>query len=187
MTAALLWLALAQPAPAEAVRVEPMRAQLHEYFDGEWREAYVWLGVGVPTLAGGAALLAQHGDAMRGAAIPLLVFGLVQSVAGIFLFARTPGQVRALDALLGADPKAYAAQEGKRMAQVNRGFSWYRPAELAFLAAGAAVGGLGEGRSDFRLGLGLALMAESAVMLAFDWFAGARAGLYAQRLSDFEP
>jgi hypothetical protein len=185
VTAALLLLALAQPAPDEAVRVETMRAQMHEYFGGEWREAYAWLGAGVPTLAGGAVALARGGRAWQGAAFPLMLFGLVQSVAGIFLFGRTPGQVRTLDAQLGRDPQTYAREERARMARVNRGFSWYRPVELLLLAAGAGVAGFGDARGDFRLGLGLGLMAESAVMLLFDHFAGARAERYHERLAAF--
>ncbi len=186
MLAAVLAAALAQPASEAATEVEAMRAQMHEYFAGERKEADFWFAAGFPSVVAGAELLGSGKASFQAASVPLLLFGLIQTAAGIFLFARTPGQVRDLDALLTKDPAAYAAQERKRMARVNRGFAWYQPVELAFLAAGAVVAGVAnDPRNEVRLALGLALMAESAVMLVFDHFAGERAERYAQQLTAF--
>lgn len=193
MTALLVALALCgepsplpgggQPTPASS---ETMRRQMHEYFDGEWTEAYFWLAGGVPALGTGLGFLAGGNQAFKGASAPLLLFGLIQTAAGVFLFGRTRGQVRALDALLDTDPRAYAQQESKRLEGVNRGFRWYKQVELAFLGLGAALTGNGVyPKNDLLLGIGIATMVEAVVMLVFDAFAGARAELYAERVHAF--
>jgi len=201
IAALLVAMALAQPVPSpetgEGARsagegalsnpaVTPMRSQMHEYFDGEWTEAYFWLAGGVPALGVGAGFLAAGNQSFRGASAPLLLFGLIQSVAGIFLFGRTRGQVHALDALLDENPRAYAEQETKRLEGVNRGFSWYRPVELAFLGLGAVLTANGVyPKNDLLVGMGIATMLEAVIMLVFDHFAGDRAELYAARVRAF--
>ena len=182
----LLAVAVSQAPPPAAPDAVQMRSQMHDYFDGEWTEAYFWLAGGVPALGSGVGLLAGGNQAFKGAAAPLLLFGVIQTVAGIFLFGRTRGQVRALDAQLDADPRAYAAAATKRMEGVNRGFAWYRPVELAFLGLGAVLAANGVyPKNDLLLGMGIATMAEAVVMLVFDHFAGERAERYAAQLRAF--
>jgi hypothetical protein len=159
---------------------------MHTYFDGEWTEAYFWLAAGAPALGTGIGLLAGGNQAFKGASAPLMLFGLIQTAAGIFLFGRTRAQVRALDTLLDSDPQAYAKQETKRMEGVNRGFGWYKPVEMAFLGLGAALTGNGVyPKNDLLLGIGIATMVEAVVMLVFDAFAGARAERYSEQLHAF--
>ncbi len=174
------------PSLAVTPNPEVMRSQMHEYFDGEWTEAWFWLAGGVPALGTGIGLLAGGNQAFKGASAPMLLFGLIQTAAGIFLFGRTRGQVRSLDALLDADPHAYAVQEAKRMEGVNGGFRWYKPVELGFLGLGAVLTANGVyPKNDLLLGMGIMTMVEAVVMLVFDAFAGARAELYAERLNTF--
>ncbi|MFT3840677.1 MAG: hypothetical protein QM723_27050 [Myxococcaceae bacterium] len=163
-----------------------MRTEMHEYFDGEWTEAYFWLAGGIPALGTGIGFLAGGNPTFKGASAPLLLFGLIQTAAGIFLFGRTRGQVHALDALLDGNPRAYAEQESERMEGVNRGFSWYKPVELAFLGAGAILTANGVNpKNGLLLGMGIATMLEAVVMLVFDAFAGSRAEVYTERIHAF--
>lgn len=171
---------------ATAAHAEPMREQMHDYFDGELRESWAFGGMGLVSLGAGAGLLASGGDLRRGMSIPLLVVGLLQLGLGVGLRVRTPCQVAALDEQLARSPGEYATHERERMRRVNRGFPIYTAVEasLFFLGVGLAGAG-GIVNSDFALGAGITLALEAAAMLVLDYFAALRGARYEAALLGF--
>jgi hypothetical protein len=159
---------------------------MHRYFDGELQEAFWWGGAGLVSLGAGTGFLIGGTPTLRAMSVPLLAFGLVEWVLAIGLWARTPGQVRTLDAQLASDPQAFFAAEHARMQRVNRGFVVYRLAELAIFFGGATLAGLGWTMdASGALGVGLGLALEAAVFLFLDFFADRRGAAWEHALDTF--
>jgi hypothetical protein len=177
---------LAAPARAEPVA---MRQAMHDYFAGELAEGWVFAGAGLAGSAAGAACAFAGQDGVyKGAAWPLVTFGVIQLAAGVVLFVRTDRQVAERDAMLASDPGAFYAFERPRMEPVRREFRWLAIAETALVVVGgglAAYGGAQREHAIFGFGAGLAL--ESALMLALDGRASARADAYVAALSSPAP
>jgi hypothetical protein len=176
--------ALAQQRPADV----EMRLAMHDYFAGEYREGWAFLGVGLAAGGAGATLLALGTDLTIGTAIPVIAIGVIQLAAGIVLLARTGGQVRDLDLELTRDENAYRDAELPRIRRVNTEFDILMIVEIGLTVAGAVTFGVGIGtETDIATGIGLGTMIQSLAMLVLDLFAGARADDYTEALEAFEP
>jgi hypothetical protein len=146
---------------------------IDEYFAGEMRESFVFMGAGAASVGTGLGLLLEHGDVGRPMSVPLLLFGVVELVLGVGLAVRTPGQVRALKADLDR------GAEAKRMLGVMNGFQIYRLFELTVATTGAFMAGIGYVRDERMVaGVGLGLLIEAAVLLGLDYFAEERGRKY---------
>jgi hypothetical protein len=153
---------------------------MHDYFAGELAEGWVFAGAGTAGIAGGALGLTAKDDFYRGAAFPLLAFGAIQLAAGVVLIVRTDRQVMERDAM---NRDAFLALERPRMEKVRREFGWLFVAEMGLTLAGAGLAAWGGARGDHTIaGIGTGLAFESALMLAFDGRASARADTYAAAL-----
>lgn len=184
LAAALLLSSLpaAEP-PADAASTE--RA-MRRYFTGEVQEAFWWGGAGLVSVGVGAGFLLGGDPTLRAMSVPLLALGLLEWALAIGLWARTPGQVRALAAELARDPGAFHQRESARMRRVNQNFALYRLAELAIFFGGATLAGLGWTRgSTGALGVGLGLALEAAVFLLLDLFAHRRGEAWERALDAF--
>lgn len=168
--------------------VEPMRRAMHEYFEGEARESWIFGGAGVVSLSAGAlGLFAAKDDFYHGAAYPLLVFGAIQLGAGLVLGLRTHGQVEDLDTRLDHG-HAFWEKEAPRMRRVQTQFAVLEIVELALLATGiglATYGGFAKER--FISGVGVGLAVQASAMLALDHLASERADRYAAAIARFGP
>lgn len=186
--AVVLIAVLSWAAPASA-QLETMRADMHDYFDGETAEAWVFLGVGALALGGATYGIGFSDDPyLEGAGWPVGVVGLIQVAAGLVLLARTPGQVDDLDAQLDSDPSAYRTDELTRMTTVNDQFDLLAIVEVGLIAAGAGLAIWGFLDDEpFAAGLGVGLAAQAAIMLVLDLFAAAHADTYTAALDAFTP
>jgi len=153
-----------------------MRDVMLEYFRAEKHEALVFLAAGLAALAA-SALLVRGGGPWKAMAWPLGAVAILQIGVGSGVYLRTGGQVAALVARLEADPAAYRAEEGARMAKVMAGFRRYKAAEVALLAVGIALT-CAFPRRDAWYAVGVGLVAQPAFMLLLDLFAERRARLY---------
>jgi len=188
-----LALAFAVAWSADARAAEPigtlrLSADLHHYFDGEYREGFAFTLAGAGASVASSLLLEGGSDLGRGASIPLLAVGFIQLGAGIVLHGRTPNQVAKLDALLAADPAALKAVETKRMKRVVVQFFALEVVEITLCAGGGALavaGGVLE--KDMLLGAGIGLAIQAAVMLSLDYLAHRRASRYLDSLRRFDP
>ncbi len=166
----------------------PTEEGLREYFGGELRESFLFMGAGVASLAVGVPLGIEGRDVGRPMSVPLMVFGAVHLVLGVGLALRTPGQVRALAAMLASDGRSWKELESKRMRGVMSGFQLYRAFELVVGTTGAFMAGLSHVRGEPAvLGVGLGLFIEAAALLALDFFAEERGRKYSALIADFVP
>jgi hypothetical protein len=153
---------------------------LVRYFEGEKQAALCAVALGLSSI-GFAVWLFRGSSPFRAMLYPLALVGLLQLAVGIGLYARTPGQVAALDAGMASDKPKTTADETERMRRVMRSFGFLKLVWVALIAAGAAMVMAARSRPAV-VGVGMALLVEAAVMLAFDVFAERRGAEYVQFL-----
>lgn len=121
----------------------------------------------------------------KGAAIPLLVVGLIQVTVGYTVCARSDKQRLDVAYNIGMDPTGFTKNEElPRMQTVNRNFVIYRYVEIALAITGIVLllaFRNNEGKA-FWFGLGITLAIQSVLMLGADYFAERRALFYTQQL-----
>ncbi len=194
VVASLLVATSARAEPVVGVDSEPepppppppsTRESMHTYFAGELAEGYVFAGAGAAGIGGGlAGALAAKDGFYKGAAWPLLGFGVIQLAAGVVLLFRTDRQVEERDARITHQLPSFYALERPRMARVQNEFRWLAIAETALVVVGAGVAAYGGTQHDHAVvGLGAGLAFESALMLALDGRASDRADAYASALA----
>ena len=153
-----------------------MSDPLTDYFAGEKQAAVLCLVLGALALAFSGWLWREHGP-FRAMAAPLVLVGLVQLGIGVGLLARTDKQVAALRAALQREPAAARAAELGRMDRVNANFRMVEIVEAVLIVAALVMVFAFRGRPAV-LAVGLGLLVQAAVMLAFDAFAELRAHAY---------
>jgi hypothetical protein len=165
------------------------KADIEKYFIAEKHESLLFLVVGLAAVL--LSLIFCFGVKThmgRGAAIPLLLFGLIQAVAGYSVYQRSDdqriNQVYAYD----MNPGQLKIQELARMGKVNRNFNIYRRIEVGALAAGILL--ILIFRNDpskyFWVGLGIALSIMALELFTADFIAAKRALVYTGLLERFK-
>lgn len=175
--------AVAPPAQPMAQPVSALQHDMHDYFRAELRGGIVLMAMGAPAVALGGGLLTHDSALWRGVAYPLLVIGGLELLGGLFFAARTPAQVRKLDAGLGHSPQAAQAAELARMRRVNKQFTAIQVFEVVLMAGGIVTAAVGSAyKQDTVTGVGLGLSTEAAGLLLFDIFAARRALRFTESL-----
>ncbi len=191
---ALLSLVLLTQAPVEADtaaptlvphEVEVLRSALQVYEKGERRSVLPFGVAALTTLTGGGLLLLSSDAVARGAAWPLLGFGLLELAAGLFFGIRN--EQPKLEAQLDADPAAFVREERERIGRISRR---NQPILLgvwsAVIAAGGAMAGVGAARSERTVaGVGLGLVVQGLAFFLIDWAVLDRADDYLAVLRSF--
>jgi hypothetical protein len=149
---------------------------LIRYFEGEKLAASLALLLGVLSL-GFAVWLYRSASPFRAMLIPLGLVGLVQIGIGVGLHVRTPGQVAALESGMTSDRPTTRNKELERMQKVMQSFKLIKAAEVALLVVALVLVFVLESR-PVAVGIGMGLLVEAAVMLAFDVFAEHRGEVY---------
>jgi hypothetical protein len=163
---------------------------VHKYFVAEKQESLLFLGVGIVALILSAVFFfgfKTNPSFYKGAAIPLLVIGLIQMVVGYTVYARSDQQRIDVAYQLGLDKKGFATtQEIPRMEKVMKSFVVYRYVEIALAIAGIVLIVLFRNQTDksFWLGLGITLTIQSLLMLGADYFAEKRGHVYFRELKN---
>jgi hypothetical protein len=164
------------------------KTDIEKYFIAEKQESLLFLIVGVV-----AILLAitfyffLKNNFYKGAAIPLLIVGLMQLIVGYTVYARSDKQ--RIDNVYSFDmnPGKLKNEELPRMKTVNKNFVIYRWIEIALLTIG--IGLIlyynDNNAKTFLFGVGLTLAIQSALMLGADYFAEKRAKVYTEQLENF--
>lgn len=195
MTIALLALLLAQdpepvqppPAPPAAVSTDAMREAMHTYVRGERRSIIPFSLMALSSFVAGGVLLTSNEAIARGAAWPLLGFGVLELAAGLFFGLRN--ERPHLDALLGEDPQKFADAERKKVTRIA---SFNQPLLLGIegvlLAAGGAMAGAGAvARQGTVEGVGIGVAISALAMFLVDWAVLDRADDYLGVLKHFRP
>jgi hypothetical protein len=189
---AALALAVSTAASPAQAQVETMRAEMHEFFDGEVAGSWLWFAEGAAaTLASAGVLVFYDGegeDFWRGAAIPVLAIGLVQAATGASILLRTPSWVEDFDARLNTDPAGYRREELERMERINFQYDLVRWVEIILFAGGAGLITYGVIQEDDRfIGAGVGLAAQILFTFLTDIWAASRAHAYTEALQGFTP
>jgi hypothetical protein len=165
------------------------KADIEKYFVAEKQESLLFLVVGlVAVLLALIFYFAVKTHLARGAAIPLLVFGLLQAVAGYTVYQRSDdqriNQIYAYD----MNPKQLKTGELARMDKVNRNFTIYRLIEIGGMIAGMILLLIfrKSPESAFWVGLGIALSIMAVELFTADFIAARRALRYTALLEQFE-
>ena len=164
------------------------KADIEKYFIAEKQESLLFLILGLVAVL--LALIFYFGvkiNISKGAAIPLLVFGLIQASVGYTVYQRSDDQrinsVYAYD----MNPAQLKTGELARIKKVNRNFSLYRLIEAGGIIAGIILILVfyNNPHRHFWLGLGISLSIMSAELFVADFIASKRALNYMNLLENF--
>jgi len=164
------------------------KAVIEKYFLAEKHEGLLFLVIGIIAIVLSLIFYSYlKTNFYKGAAIPLLVIGLVQSIVGYTVYARSDEQRISNVYAYDMDPGKLKVQELPRMKTVNTNFSIYKWIEIIFLLAGVLMIILYRANPDRSLwyGLGVTLTIQAVLMLAADYFAAQRASEYTSLLDEF--
>jgi hypothetical protein len=157
------------------------KSDIEKYFIAEKQESLLFLIIGiVAVILAIAFYFFMKTSLYKGAAIPLLLIGLVQIVVGFTVYQRSDDdRIRNVYAY-DMNPGQLKQEELPRMEKVNRNFVVYRWVEIAFAAIGILliIKMRGNESGTFWYGFGIALMIPALIMLGADYFAEKRAQVY---------
>ncbi|MCB0283782.1 MAG: hypothetical protein H6627_14830 [Calditrichae bacterium] len=114
---------------------------------------------------------------LTGLSIPLFSIALIQLIVGSSVFFRTDKQVANLANTYSESIKNFVDKEKPRMEKVLSSFRIYKWIEAAFIIAGLLLL-LFTSDKNLWAGIGLGLLLQGSLMLAFDIFAERRAEIY---------
>lgn len=119
----------------------------------------------------------------KGMAIPLLTIGMMQLVAGGFIYLRTPKDIIRVENMVRLDPQKIITQELPRMQKVMDNFIIYRLIEMCLIALGLFLFiRYYNSTQSFWKGFGLALVIQATILLTADWVAQQRGKEYVNYL-----
>jgi hypothetical protein len=150
------------------------------YFAGEKHGALWCFGLGVAAAAF-AVWVWRTQPQFRMMTIPVGLVALIQLGIGVGLYARTDKQVAHLRADLAEDHAVARSKELNRMERVNASFTMVEIVEAILIVAGLAMA-LAFRARPMVTAIGLGLLLQASVMLAFDSFAEHRAHVYTEWL-----
>jgi hypothetical protein len=164
------------------------KGDIEKYFVAEKQESLVFLIVGMIAIL--LALLFYFGgktNIYRGAAVPLLVFGLMQAVAGYSVFVKSDDQRVSQVYAYDMNPDRLKTIELTRMRKVRTNFLIYRWIEIGAFIAGLilVVVFRNQPGKTFLLGLGITLTIMAAEIFVADYIAEKRAVGYTNLLEEF--
>jgi len=164
------------------------KTDIEKYFIGEKAESRVFMLIGIAGIITAIVFFFfLKIDVYKGAAIPLVLIGLLLAVAGNTVYKRSDDDRRRNVYAYDMNPLELKEKELPRMKKVMKNFVIYRWAEIALLLAGAAlyVYFIRDYKHDFWRGFGLALAVMALLTLAADYFAERRGKKYTQGIESF--
>jgi hypothetical protein len=155
---------------------------MHGYFRGEKLLAWGFLGLGLVMLCFAIWVLrSQAGGFRLGLAIPLALVGVLMIVAGPLFAAHNDRLAKDIEQRAAADPAALVQVEGERMAKVNA--NWPRAKMAWAVIALLSLGVILFVERDWAVGLALALLVFTTMLMFVDVFGERRAVPYTDALA----
>ncbi len=164
------------------------KTDIEIYFTGEKKESLFFLIAGaISILAAGLLFLFVKMNFYQGAAVPLLLIGLLLATVGYTVYQRSDADRIRNAYAYDMNPSELTGKELPRMKRVMKNFVIYRYAELFLLAAGIALYlyFIRDIKNDYWRGFGLSLALLSLVALLADYFAERRGKIYTAGLESF--
>lgn len=164
------------------------KADIEKYFVAEKQESLLFLCIGVAAIILAAVFFFALKTAFyKGAALPLLLIGIIQIVAGYTVYSRSDSDRTRNVYAYDMNPGELKAKELPRMQMVSKNFMIYRYVEIALALTGLALIFIFKGNTEksFWVGVGLTLAIQSLIMLSADYFAEKRAHAYTNGIESF--
>ena len=106
--------------------------EMHDYYAGEALSAYVILGVGAVSVAGGGILVTRGDDFARGFGWPVLVLGALEGVGAAFYAFQVHAEIRHYEASFAANPAGFRDEEVAHMRGTTSRFAIYQANGTSF-------------------------------------------------------
>ncbi len=162
------------------------KADIEKYFIAEKQESLVFLVIGMAAIL--LALIFYFGvksQIYRGAAVPLLILGLIQAIAGYAVYVRSDDQRISQVYAYDMNPDQLKTVELTRMRKVKTNFLIYRWFEIGFFIAGLILIFFFRNGKTFWIGFGITLTLMAAELFIADLIAEKRAVRYTSQLEEF--
>ncbi|MCU0388386.1 MAG: hypothetical protein MUE71_07240 [Chitinophagaceae bacterium] len=164
------------------------KADVEAYFNGEKQESLLFMIIGVVAVLAATFLFfyLKHQWA-KGAAIPVLLIGIIQLVVGYTVFSRSDEQRKDIVYKMDMNTDALAKEELPRMEKVMKNFAAYRYTEIGLLLTGAVLFVFFRSNPDkqFWMGIGAGLALQAALMLLADGLAERRGHKYLEGMKGY--
>ncbi len=164
------------------------KADIERYFNAEKQESLLFVLIGVAGIITAIVFFFFLKTSLyKGAAIPMLLIGLLLGVVGYTVYKRSDSDRQRNVYAYDMNPSELKEKELPRMKTVMKNFVVFRYTEIFFLLAGIAlyVYFIKDFKNDFWRGFGLGLAAMSLLALAADFFAEKRGKVYTKGIESF--
>lgn len=165
-----------------------IKTDIEKYFTAEKSESLLFLIIGIAGIITAVVFFFFLKTSFyKGAAIPLLLIGLLLGIVGFTVYKRSDGdRIRNVYAY-GANPSELKIKELPRMQTVMQNFVIYRWVEIVLAATGIVLFLYFRNNEmqTFWKGFGLALAVMALIALTADYFAEARGKIYIKGLEEF--
>jgi len=164
------------------------KADIEKYFIAEKQIGLVFFIIGiVAVLLAVVFFFILRTNFYRGAALPLILVGLLQLIAGWTVYRKSDedriSKVYAFD----MNPQELKEKELPRMQKVTQSFTFYKWAEVVLVIAGVVLIVVCRDKPEraFWFGLGVTLTIQAFLLLGADYSAAKRAKDYTTKLEAF--
>ena len=164
------------------------KTDIEKYFNAEKQEGLLFVLIGVVGIITAIVFFFfLKTNFHKGAAIPLLVMGLLLGVVGYTVYKRSDSDRQRNVYAYDMNPSQLKEKELPRMKTVMKNFIIYRYTEIVLLLAGAAlyIYFIKDVKKDFWRGFGLALAVMALLALVADYFAEKRGKVYTKGIETF--
>jgi hypothetical protein len=164
------------------------KTDIEKYFNAEKSESLVFLLIGI---AGIIAAISFYffvkENFYKGAAIPLLLIGLLLGIVGFTVYKRSDADRIRVVYAYDLNPSELKQKEIPRMETVMKNFVVYRYIEIALTVAGIGLFFYFKNNIDqqFWKGFGVTLILMALAALSADYFAEQRGAVYIKGLQSF--
>jgi hypothetical protein len=166
------------------------KSDIEKYFNAEKSESLLFLIIGIIAFLLSVIFfffMKSNVSFFKGAAIPLLLIGLIQGVVGYTVYKRSDEDRKRNVYAYDMNVAHLKNEEIPRMNTVMKNFAIYRWVEITFIAAGLILLFMFRTNPDnsFWYWLGLTLAIQATIMLSLDFFAEKRGHNYLKGLREF--
>lgn len=164
------------------------KPDIERYFLAEKQAALLLLIIGIiAVLIGIVCFFLFKGSLFRGAAVPLLAFGLFECITGNAIYKRSDADRVRIVYAYDMNPPLLKTDELPRMQALNKTLGVYQAVELALLVLGIIlmIYFRGEAQRSFWIGFGLTLIIQSVLMFGMETMAAHRSKEYTRKLSAY--
>lgn len=164
------------------------KTDIEKYFLAEKQIGLIFFIIGIVAVALAiVCFFLLRTSFYKGAAIPLVLIGLIQLIIGFAIFQRSDEDRRRNVYAYDMDPQQLKEKELPRMQKVTKNFAMYKIVEVLLIVAAIVLIVVYRNRPDkaFWAGLGVALLIQALLMLGADYFAEKRAKKYTAGLEAF--